>query len=145
MGVDINIQLEFWLPEENRWSPLEYDGRIPRDATCFNRDHACWGFLAGVMGHGPGWFADRGLPEGRDPRDLPYLGEYGFTYATIQELLDAPWDLGATNWDDASDKEMPTGQSLDGCGFHAWLYTNEMSHKCIVYGYDCIRVLMGFG
>ncbi len=88
MGCDINLIFEKKV--DGKWERIVIpDGLEPDD-----RNYKVFGFLAGVYDHDfEGYFQDRGLPEDKSfDTEKDYLGEFGFTHATLYEILQLPWE-----------------------------------------------------
>ena len=133
MGCDIHLYFEE-RDSNGDWEQIIIDERlIPND-----RNYALFGFLAGITGcEFDPLFGGRGLP-----KETSYLedidddlGDYGYTYAYLDEIINAPW------------KE----NSLEHCYFH--LFCKEILPRiCGYYSWDdmkieerrSIRVLIGF-
>ena len=98
------------------WSPWYADEPDKQAPDPRQRHYDLFAFLANVRnGHGfagvfthlpvTPQFAGRGIPNDtsyREPdgdddenelNDFPYLGDHSYTWATLQELLSAPWDM----------------------------------------------------
>jgi hypothetical protein len=146
MGCDIHLQVEkktgdkweivtpihaHWRDGKPTWStPLDNDDKLP-DPT--ERYYAVFSFLADVRNHEnriEPQFADRGFPDDAVVHpvygDMYHLGDHSYTYASLTELLNAPW------------KE----SKLEDSGFYRWC--NEILLPLADGNTDNIRVLMGF-
>lgn len=92
MGCDIHLYIERKV--NGVWEPVRIDDRLLPD----DRNYRLFGFLANVRGTG-GHFEGRGFPDDTSWKDLPdgvenrnWLGDHSFTYATLYELQNAPWE-----------------------------------------------------
>lgn len=100
MGTDIHLAVQARL--NDKWE--DTNTHVPAHAR--ERNYELFAFLADVR-NGYGFagvktgepvvpqFADRGLPDGEGERD--YLGDHSFTWATLRELYEAPWDTTFTS------------------------------------------------
>lgn len=132
MGCDIHLYFEK-KNEDNTWEAIEIDPRLIPD----DRNYAVFGFLAGIRDDEvEPQFAGRGIPL---DTSLPskkngdfYIGDFGFTYAYLDEILSAPW------------KE----NELDQCEFYAFcmhvLPKMVTSLPLSIEEERNVRVIMGF-
>jgi len=123
LGTDIHLRVEKLVdgewqyvkpPRVTRWGTRTWDEDWQEDENALEpgaRNYNLFAFLADVR-NGYGFagtyrhepiepqFPGRGLPDGVDEEisyeeedDVPYLGDHSFTWATLTELLNAPWDM----------------------------------------------------
>lgn len=87
MGCDIHLYFE--QKKDGKWRRIEIDKLLVPD----NRNYQLFGFLAGVRDYiiTP-QFAERGIPEDTSmPCDF-WIGDHSYTYAYLDEILQAPWE-----------------------------------------------------
>ncbi len=147
MGCDIHIEVEVFETSSGRWRNVV--GAVPETfhtprfrgskdwAACVRnpdgpggRNYYVFSFLAGVRRQDglPGLFASRDLPQDMDGdpdeesgEDLD-LGEHSRTWATLAELLAAPWDI-----------EVPTSGEIE------WRYWVEWQERRAMAGEQAWR------
>ncbi len=133
MGCDIHLLFEKKNPL-GIWEKIEIGEKLLPD----DRIYSLFGFLAGVRDHDQTpQFEDRGIPldasiQDPDTEDF-WLGDWGYTYAYLDEILDAPWEEAG----------------LDNCYFH--IFCREVLPRlAFAYGImsnedkRSVRVIMGF-
>lgn len=90
MGCDIHLYFE-QKDSDNNWKRIF----IPESLIPDDRNYSLFGFLAGVRNpHRRPLFSNRGIPKDTSfPSNNPdfWLGEHSFTYAYLDEILNAPW------------------------------------------------------
>lgn len=96
MGCDIHLYFEK-KNNEGKWEKIQIDERLIPD----DRIYSIFGFLAGIRCHEfEPQFEGRGIPNdtsmspdcmGDGGKDDFWIGDYGFTYAYMDEILNAPW------------------------------------------------------
>lgn len=132
MGCDIHLRVERRLPD-GTWERVE--GAIPQWTKDENgnpvwpnpdpcsRNYLLFGFLADVR-HRSGvepQFAGRGIPPDTTyDRSSWELGDHSFTYATLKELLDAPWDYIEENEGYLTLPEYKAWKAKDPNAYHPW-------------------------
>ena len=84
MGTDIYIELEQRV--NNLWKPLEIDAALMPDDRYYN----VFNFLSDLKLVNEGIFTNRGIPFDTSV-NINKLGDYGHTYAYVDEILAAPW------------------------------------------------------
>ena len=157
------------------WSPWaesnDFDDPRP-DPTV--RNYAAFAFLAdvrngygfaGVITHEPveAQFPNRGLPEDSpfyatgEVDDHSWLGDHSFTWATLEELLNAPWEVefkqrgvvGYRGYREWKEKGLPTSWSGDVCGpgvtIHPLEKFEQLYSDAQASGYDALAEQVGSG
>lgn len=88
MGCDIHLYIE-QKQRDGTWKEVEIDDRLLPD----DRDYNIFGFLAGVYNRDfPAQFEARGMPNDSSIPNQDAVGDFGFTYAYLDELLAAQWE-----------------------------------------------------
>jgi hypothetical protein len=147
-----------YAPDRRVWSPWHqygFDHNYP-DPT--NRQYTLFALLAdvrngsgfaGVRTHQPivPLFPERGIPEDTSYEEDPsedgfWLGDHSFTYAYLDELLEAPWDItfdsqGVVNqleYEVWKEKGIPNSWAGGVYGGNAQNWTNEELEDLIKKG-----------
>lgn len=147
MGCDIHLYFERKVSD--KWQKIEIDKRIlPRD-----RNYTLFAFLANVRNYGEfivtPQFAGRGIPDDTSfpckdgfpiETEEQWLGDHSFTYAYLDEILNAPWHI----------KEGDIVDCLSNCyfrtfheqvlpklvGTYGWIYDEEKRNIRVIMGFD---------
>lgn len=90
MGTDIHLYTEHRVKE--KWQKIKVDGSILPD----DRNYRLFAFLANVRNFGDitPQFESRGIPSDTSyiENDEDWIGDYGLTYAYVDEIINAPWE-----------------------------------------------------
>lgn len=95
MGCDIHLYFE-QKNMKGEWEEVKVDERILPD----DRDYRLFTFLAGVRNYDDfeiePQFPKRGIPEDtsmpKKETEYFFMGDHSFTYAYVNEILEAPWE-----------------------------------------------------
>jgi hypothetical protein len=135
MGCDIHLYIE--QKKKDKWHEIKVDKRLLPDG----RNYDLFAFLAGVRNYEPlkktPLFPHRGIPDDtsmpKNDTDDFWIGDHSFTYAYLNEILEAPWE----------------SVDLECSYFYIFfLYILPRLSSCITFLSDDekknIRIIMGF-
>ncbi len=96
MGCDIHLYIER-KNKEGKWEEIK---DIPETLIPDGRNYSVFAFLANVRNHGDTkikpQFEGRGFPDDtsipENDTDDFWIGDHSFTYASLNEILNAPWE-----------------------------------------------------